>query len=104
MSLAVLATAQSQQPDHSRHLLLVPTDAEGTAALARTDARVLARYESFSLVEAEGGDDERLRSAGAERRDDMRRVETAAGEIDPRSRPVLAGGKGRSGPRRRRWR
>jgi subtilisin-like proprotein convertase family protein len=61
----------------------VPADAEGTAALARTDARVLAQYESFSLVEAQGGDDERLRSAGAERRDDMRTVETAAGEIDP---------------------
>jgi subtilisin-like proprotein convertase family protein len=85
MTGAVLATAQSQQPDDRRHLLLVPSDAEGTAALARTDARVLARYESFSLVEAEGGDDERLRGAGAERRDDMRRVETAAGEIDPRA-------------------
>ncbi len=83
MTFAVLATAQSQQPDNSRHLLLVPTDAEGTAALARTDARVLASYESFSLVEAQGGDDARLRGAGAERRDDMRRVETAAGEIDP---------------------
>jgi subtilisin-like proprotein convertase family protein len=85
MSLAVLATAQQQQPDNSPHLLLVPTDAEGTAALARTDPRVLARYESFSLVEAQGGDEQRLRSAGAERRDDMRRVETAAGEIDPRA-------------------
>jgi subtilisin-like proprotein convertase family protein/subtilisin family serine protease len=87
MTGAVLATAQSQpqQPDVRPHLLLVPADAEGTAALARTDARVLARYESFSLVEAKGGDDERLRGAGAERRDDMRTVETAAGEIDPRS-------------------
>jgi subtilisin-like proprotein convertase family protein len=63
----------------------VPADADGTAALARTDARVLARYEYFTLVEAKGGDDERLRRAGAERRDDMRRVETAAGEIDPRA-------------------
>jgi subtilisin-like proprotein convertase family protein len=85
LTFAVLATAQSQRPDTRRHLLLVPADAEGTAALARTDARLLARYESFSLVEAEGGDDERLRRAGAERRDDMRTVETAAGELDPRS-------------------
>jgi subtilisin-like proprotein convertase family protein len=85
LTFAVLATAQSQRPDTRRHLLLVPADAEGTAALARTDARVLARYESFSLVEAEGGDDERLRRAGAERRDDMRTVETAAGQLDPRS-------------------
>jgi subtilisin-like proprotein convertase family protein len=91
MSFAVLATAQRQQPDNSPHLLLVPTDAAGTAALARTDPRVLARYESFSLVEARGADEQRLRSAGAERRDDMRRVETAAGEIDPSvERPALA--------------
>jgi subtilisin-like proprotein convertase family protein len=79
----VLAPAQSQRPDNRRHLLLVPATAEATAALARTDARVVARYESFSLVEAAGRDDERLRSAGAERRDDMTEVETAAGSIDP---------------------
>jgi hypothetical protein len=83
MASGVLATAQSPPPDNRRHLLLVPSDAEGTAALARTDARVIAKYESFSLVEAQGGDDQRLRRAGAERRDDMRTVETAAGEIDP---------------------
>jgi subtilisin-like proprotein convertase family protein len=91
MASGVLATAQSPPPDNKRHLLLVPTDAEGTAALARTDARVIARYEAFSLVEAQGEDDRRLRSAGADRRDDMRTVETAAGEIDPaRDRPSLA--------------
>jgi hypothetical protein len=83
MAFGVLATAQSPRPDDRRHLLLVPSDAEGTAALARTDARVIARYEAFSLVEAQGTDDQRLRNAGAERRDDMRTVETAAGEIDP---------------------
>jgi subtilisin-like proprotein convertase family protein len=82
LSFAVLATAQSQAPDESPHLLLVPSDADGMAALARTDARVLAEYESFALVEAEGADDARLRDAGAERRDDMRTVETAAGELD----------------------
>src|SRR5918999_2000265 len=83
MASGVLATAQSPPPDNRRHLLLVPSDAEGTAALARTDARLIAKYESFSLVEAQGGDDQRLRRAGADRRDDMRTVETAAGEIDP---------------------
>jgi subtilisin-like proprotein convertase family protein len=92
---AVLAPAQSQRPDTRRHLLLVPSDAEGTAALAHTDARVLARYESFSLVEAQGPDEERLRGAGAERRDDMRTVETAAGEVDPRGdRTSLAAKEG----------
>ena len=83
MAFGVLATAQSPPLDDRPHLLLVPSDAEGTAALARTDARVIARYESFSLVEAQGSDDQRLRSAGAERRDGMRTVETAAGEFDP---------------------
>ncbi len=78
-----LAPAQPAPPDTEPHLLLVPDTAEGTAALARTDARTVARYESFSLVEAAGNDVERLRRAGADRRDDMRTVETAAGAIDP---------------------
>jgi subtilisin-like proprotein convertase family protein len=92
MAFGVLATAQSPPPGNQRHLLLVHSDAEGTAALARTDARIIARYESFSLVEASGADDQRLRSAGADRRDDMRTVETAAGEIDPLdNRRSLAG-------------
>jgi subtilisin-like proprotein convertase family protein len=95
MAFGVLATAQSPRPDNQRHVLLVPSDAEGTAALARADARVLARYESFSVVEAQGGDDQRLRSAGAERRDDMRTVETAAGAIDPtQDRSSLAAKEG----------
>jgi subtilisin-like proprotein convertase family protein len=89
---AVLAPAQSPRPDNRRHLLLVPDTAEAAAVLARSDARVLARYESFSLVEAQGRDEERLRRAGAERRDDMRTVETAAGEVDPGAdRRSLAG-------------
>ena len=83
LTFAVLAPAQSQQPDHGHHLLLVPADADGITALARSDVRVLAEYESFALVEAEGRDEEHLRRAGAERRDDMLTVETAAGEIDP---------------------
>jgi subtilisin-like proprotein convertase family protein len=83
MASGVLATAQSPPPDNRRHLLLVPSDAEGTAALARTDARVIAKYESFSLVEAQGGDEERLRRAGADRRDDMRRVRLGDDTVDP---------------------
>jgi subtilisin-like proprotein convertase family protein len=88
-----LAPAQSQRPDNRRHLLLVPATPEATAALARTDARVVARYESFSLVEAAGRDDERLRRAGAERRDDMTEVETAAGSIDPTAERALLAAK-----------
>jgi subtilisin-like proprotein convertase family protein len=80
-----LADAQSQPAADGPHLLVVPATPEGEAALARTDARVVAGYESFSLVEATGADDERLLRAGADRRDDMRTVSTAAGTIDPRS-------------------
>ena len=80
---ATIAPAQPAPPDTEPHLLLVPDTPEGTAALARTDARTVARYESFSLVEAAGEDVRRLRSAGADRRDDMRTVATAAGAIDP---------------------
>ena len=71
------------------HLLLVPADAQ--AALAATDPRVVASYESFVLVEAAGADEMRLRASGADRRDDMRAVTTAAGAIDPTKRPSLAG-------------
>ena len=95
---AALAGAQSSAPDPGAHLLVVPDTAQGEAALASTDARVVARYDSFTLVEAAGTDDERLRRAGADRRDDMRTVATAAGELDPKAeRPSLAA-KGGSDP------
>jgi hypothetical protein len=71
--------AQPALPDAEPHLLLVPDTPEGTAALGRSDARTVARYHSFSLVEAAGDDVGRLRRAGADRRDDMRTVATAAG-------------------------
>jgi subtilisin-like proprotein convertase family protein len=87
LSSAVLADAEPGPPapavSPAEHLLLVPKTADGVVALARADARVVARYESFALVEAAGEDDRRLRDAGAQRRDDMREVATAAGEFDP---------------------
>jgi hypothetical protein len=67
-----LAGAQSPPGGDRPHLLVVPNEPEGEAALARSDARVIARYGEFTLVEAAGGDDARLRRAGADRRDDMR--------------------------------
>ena len=70
----------------------MPDTPAGAAALARTDARVVARYRSFSIVDAVGADERRLRAAGAERRDGMRTVTTAAGRLDPAAdRPSLAG-------------
>jgi hypothetical protein len=84
---ASLAGAESSSPDTSRHLLVVPESARGELALARADARVVAHYENFTLVEATGDDVDNLRSAGAGRRDDMRAVLLAGGELDPRSGP-----------------
>jgi subtilisin-like proprotein convertase family protein len=76
----------------------VPDSARGELALARADARVVARYDDFSLVEASGDDVDRLRGAGAGRRDDMRKVALAGGDVDPAARPSLAA---KDGPDRR---
>ena len=51
---------------------------------------MVARYEDFSLVEATGNDVDRLRNAGAGKRDDMRDVVLAGGQVDPAQRPSLA--------------
>ena len=51
---------------------------------------MVARYDDFSLVEATGDDVDSLRGAGAGRRDDMRRVARAGGDVDPAARPSLA--------------
>ena len=51
---------------------------------------MVARYEDFSLVEATGDDVDRLRNAGAGKRDDMRDVLLAGGQVDPAQRPSLA--------------
>jgi subtilisin-like proprotein convertase family protein len=92
LSGGVLADADTAPPAPlARHLLIVPDTPQGEAALAARDVRVIARYRSFTLVEAAGADDRGLRDAGAERRDDMREVTTSAGAIDPAARPSLAG-------------
>ena len=93
-----LADAQPQEPppqsERLSHLLVVPDTPESNAALAGGDARVVARYGSFSLVEAAGPDEGRLRRAGADRRDDMRTVRTAAGEVDPATERLGLAAKG----------
>jgi subtilisin-like proprotein convertase family protein len=85
MAGGTLADAQSPAADDRPHLLVVPHGPEGDAALDRSDARVVARYEDFTLVEAAASDDARLRRAGADRRDDMREVSLPSAEVDPRS-------------------
>jgi len=69
---------------------VVADSARAELAFERTGARVVARYDEFTLVEASGADHQRLRSAGATRRDDMREVLLAGGEVDPAARPSLA--------------
>jgi subtilisin-like proprotein convertase family protein len=61
----------------------VPDTARAEAALAASSARTVARYDAFTLVEARGDDDANLRAAGADRRDDMRRVSLPGGDLDP---------------------
>ena len=80
---ASLAGADSQPPDRSPHLLLVPDTARAEAALERSSARTIARYDAFTLVEARAEDDAALRGVGADRRDDMREVGLPGGQFDP---------------------
>jgi subtilisin-like proprotein convertase family protein len=87
---AAVAGAERPRADGAPHLLVVPHTTEAESTLERNDARVIARYESFTLVEAAGDDAERLRQAGADRRDDMRDVRLGGREVDPAQRRSLA--------------
>jgi subtilisin-like proprotein convertase family protein len=93
-----LAGAQSVPSDSRPHLLVVPDSPAGDAALDRSDARAIARYKGFTLVEAAGSDDTRLRRAGADRRDDMREVSLPSAEFDPRSRRASLAAKNAPDP------
>jgi subtilisin-like proprotein convertase family protein len=95
---AAVAAAQQPRGDDGRHLLVVPHTPEGEGVLERSAARVIARYRSFTLVEAAEEDTERLRQAGADRRDDMREVRLGERDVDPaRRRSLAAKGTPRSG-------
>jgi hypothetical protein len=83
VSVAVSAGAQPTPPDTAPHLLVVPAGGPANAALTRSDARVISRYETFNLVEAAGDDARRLREAGSDLRDDMRELKVGSKEIDP---------------------
>jgi subtilisin-like proprotein convertase family protein len=77
------------RPLPGRHLYVVPASGDGRAAIEQAGARVVARYESFSLVSADGAANPVLRSAGADRRDDMRSVAVGDGTLDPAVAPTL---------------
>ena len=97
MSLALAlcvapATAAEPALPPVPHLFLVPAGTDAAVALSATRARVVARYEAATLVEAGGADAARLERAGADRRDDMREVGLGGGSIDPATdRPPLIG-------------
>lgn len=95
---ASLAGAQSVAPDNSPHLVLVPDSARAVAALERTNARTVASYDAFKLVEARGDDEASLRAAGADRRDDMRDVSLPGGSFDPLRRRDSLAAKGAAEP------
>jgi subtilisin-like proprotein convertase family protein len=96
--LAVALSAAGEVHDHDPHLLVVPDTPAAASALGGSSARVVARYESFTLVEASGDDMLRLVRAGADVRDDMRLVRLRGRRVDPaRQRPRLGGRN--TGPR-----
>lgn len=74
--------ARSEEPGRGQ-LLLVPDTDRAQRVLERSDAEVVASYEAFDLVLAHGDDVRRLKDAGADRREDMRRVQLAGGDVDP---------------------
>jgi subtilisin-like proprotein convertase family protein len=76
--------------DDATHLVIVPDSPKAQAALIGSAARTIARYDSFTLVEATGADVVRLVSLGGEVRDDMRQVRIGTRSFDPTtSRPSL---------------
>ena len=79
-----------------RHVYIVPSTADGAAAMKAADADVIAEYPSFSLVSADGSKNRLLVNAGADIRDDMSAVTVADGKLDPSSEPQLAATSGPS--------
>ncbi len=65
VAVAFASAAPSGAESAGATFLRVPRDPAGVQTLARTRARVVARYRGFTLVEAQGTDAERLRRAGA---------------------------------------
>lgn len=99
LSVASVASASTHAAvDAEQHYLLVPNRAPAKATLAHTHARIVAKYPAFTLVQASGADAQALQTAGADTRDDMRRVTVGDHTIDPATqRPRLVPGSGSQG-------
>src|SRR4051794_21687326 len=86
------ASAQTSGPARpsGTHLVVVPHTPAGRAALGRAPARVVARYDAFTLVEAGAAATRTLIGAGADQRDDMRKVRIGGSTTAPAvARPSL---------------
>jgi subtilisin-like proprotein convertase family protein len=95
LALVVAAVGASGPSVAGSHLLAVSTSGDQAQALATTNPRVVARYDAFTLVEADGVDTDRLVRAGADLRDDMRTVRLGGRVLDPATeRTTLAGKAG----------
>jgi subtilisin-like proprotein convertase family protein len=98
--LVLVSTAVGAETGRSAgtdpHLFSVPAEGRPAAALARTDADVIARYGGFEVVRAAGADADRLRRAGADVRDDMRTVRLGRNEVDPLTDRAPLATRGRS--------
>ena len=92
----VAATPDAVAALDGRHLYVVPAGRDGDAAIKAASGDVVARYESFSLVSADGSANRLLTDAGADLRDDMAAVTVADGKLDPSSEPELAASSGPS--------
>jgi subtilisin-like proprotein convertase family protein len=69
-------------PTHWR-LLTVPASPQASALFASSRVRVIARYGTFTLVEATGAEVKQLVALGGEVRDDMHRVRIGTHTFDP---------------------
>jgi subtilisin-like proprotein convertase family protein len=84
--IATTRSAASEGSNDALHLFVVAADApEQRDALGASTARVIARYDAFTLVEAGGDDADSLADAGADRRDDMRDLTVDGRTWDPTS-------------------
>ena len=76
------AEASNDRPTNWR-LLTVPVSSQTSTLFANPGVRIVAQYDSFTLVEARGPVVRQLLAAGAEFRDDMHRVRIGNHSFDP---------------------
>src|SRR3954449_8409424 len=71
LALVTGASTSGAAADTAPHLFVVSATPDGKAGLQRLKPRVIAHYDSYTLVEAAGNSAKRLLEAGADLRDDL---------------------------------